>query len=74
MEAANEAARRATNAILEREGSAAPHAALWPLEEPEFFEPMRAYDLLRFQLGLPHAGIQPDLRLLRTSDHAKAAN
>ena len=74
MEAANEAARRATNAILEREGSAAPHAALWPLEEPEFFKPMRAYDLLRFQLGLPHAGIQPDPRLLRTADHAKAAN
>jgi 15-cis-phytoene desaturase len=74
MEAANEAARRATNAILEREGSAAPRAALWPLEEPEFFEPMRAYDRLRFQLGLPHAGIQPDPRLMRMFDRVKAAN
>jgi 15-cis-phytoene desaturase len=56
MEGANEAARRATNAILEREASAAPRAALWPLEEPEFFRPMRDYDRLRFQLGLPHSG------------------
>jgi len=56
MEAANEAARRATNAILDRENSLAPRAALWPLEEPDFFRPMREYDRLRFKLGLPHAG------------------
>src|SRR5262249_39771751 len=41
MEGANEAARRAVNAILEREGSTARRAQLWPLEEPEFFAPMR---------------------------------
>jgi 15-cis-phytoene desaturase len=35
MEAANEAARRATNAILDSEGLGAPRAALWPFEEPE---------------------------------------
>jgi 15-cis-phytoene desaturase len=73
MEAANEAARRATNAILEREGSTAPRAALWRLEEPSFFEPMRVYDRLRFQLGLPHAGIQPDPRLITMFDRARAA-
>ena len=56
MESANEAARRATNAILDREGSTAPRATLWPLEEPDFFKPMREYDWLRFKLGLPHAG------------------
>ena|SRR5712671_398988 len=43
--------------ILARESSAAQRAALWPLEEPEFFVPIRSYDLLRFTLGLPHAGI-----------------
>lgn len=57
MEGANEAARRATNAILDREGSLSPRAAIWPLEEPEFFAPMREYDRLRFRLGLPHASL-----------------
>jgi uncharacterized protein with NAD-binding domain and iron-sulfur cluster len=56
MEAANEAARRATNAILDREASAAARAVLWPLEEPDVFKPMRAHDRLRFRLGLPHIG------------------
>jgi hypothetical protein len=58
MEGANEAARRATNAILDREHSTAPRAATWPLEEPDFFAPMRDYDRLRFRLGLPHAGLR----------------
>jgi uncharacterized protein with NAD-binding domain and iron-sulfur cluster len=57
MEGANEAARRATNAILDRSGSTAARAGVWPLEEPDFFRPMRDYDLLRFKLGLPHAGL-----------------
>lgn len=55
MEGANEAARRATNAILDQERSSAPRASLWPLEEPAFFAPMREYDRLRFRLGLSHA-------------------
>jgi len=63
MEGANEAARRAINAILDRERSDAPRAAVWPLEEPDFFKPMRDYDRLRFQLGLPHGGFQQDLQL-----------
>ncbi|MBV8833057.1 MAG: FAD-dependent oxidoreductase [Acidobacteriaceae bacterium] len=55
MEAANEAARRAVNALLDRAGSSAPRAAVWPLAEPEFFRPLIEYDRLRFDLGLPHA-------------------
>jgi len=54
MEGANEAARRAVNAILDASGSNAAKAQLWPLQEPEIFKPMREYDLLRFKLGLPH--------------------
>jgi hypothetical protein len=56
MEAANEAARRAVNAILDSERSTRPKAQLWPLEEPECFHLLREYDRLRFRLGLPHAG------------------
>jgi uncharacterized protein with NAD-binding domain and iron-sulfur cluster len=61
MEGANEAARRATNAILDREKSSAIRAALWPLEEPEFFAPIREYDRLRFKLGLAHASLPLEL-------------
>jgi len=57
MEGANEAARRATNAILDSENSSAARASLWPLEEPELFAPLRDYDRLRFKLGLPHADL-----------------
>jgi len=55
MEGANEAARRAVNAILDASGSSATKAQLWPFEEPEIFKPMQDYDLLRFKLGLPHS-------------------
>ncbi|MGI8958888.1 MAG: hydroxysqualene dehydroxylase [Bryobacteraceae bacterium] len=55
MEAANEAARRAVNGILDQSGSHARHASLWPLQEPEYFQPLIDYDRLRFHLGLPHA-------------------
>jgi uncharacterized protein with NAD-binding domain and iron-sulfur cluster len=55
MEAANEAARRAVNGILAHSGSSAEPAALWPLQEPEFFKPMLEYDRMRFKLGLPHS-------------------
>jgi 15-cis-phytoene desaturase len=57
MEAANEAARRAVNGILQQSGSNAPPAELWPLEEPDFFRPMIEYDRMRFNLGLPHAAM-----------------
>jgi hypothetical protein len=54
MEAANEAARRAVNGVLDRCGSNAQRASVWPLQEPELFQPMIDYDRLRFRLGLPH--------------------
>lgn len=57
MEAANEAARRAVNGILQQSGSNAPPAELWPLEEPDFFKPLIEYDRIRFILGLPHASL-----------------
>jgi uncharacterized protein with NAD-binding domain and iron-sulfur cluster len=55
MEAANEAARRAVNALLDRAASSAPRATLWPLSGPEVFQPLVEYDRLRFKAGLPHA-------------------
>lgn len=55
MEAANEAARRAVNGILEDTRSSEPRAELWRFQEPEFFRPMQQYDRLRFKLGLPHS-------------------
>ena len=63
MEGANEAARRATNAILDREKSPATRATLWPLEEPQLFAPMCDYDRLRFRLGLPHADLPLELSI-----------
>jgi hypothetical protein len=54
MEAANEAARRATNAILDREGSTAPRASLWPLVEPPMFARWRQLDAELYRMGRPH--------------------
>ena len=54
MEGANEAARRAVNALLDAAGSTAAKAQVWPFEEPDVFKPLQEYDLLRFKLGLPH--------------------
>ena len=57
MEGANEAARRAVNAIIDASGSKAAQAQLWQFEEPEIFKPMRDFDLVRFKLGLPHGKV-----------------
>ena len=57
MEAANEAARRAVNALLDRVGSTGPRIPIWPLSEPDFFAPLIDYDRLRFRLGLPNHGV-----------------
>jgi len=54
MEAANEAARRAVNCLLVAAGSSAPHAQLWPLQEPGFLKPIQEIDRIRFKLHLPH--------------------
>ena len=52
MEAANEAARRAVNGILDADGFAGSRCDVWPLEEPAVLEPFRSYDAARFRLGL----------------------
>ncbi len=53
MEGANEAARRAVNAILERSGSQAARCKIWNLHEPDALAPFRAYDKARYAAGLP---------------------
>jgi uncharacterized protein with NAD-binding domain and iron-sulfur cluster len=53
MEGANEAARRAVNAIIAAAGSTATPCQIWELHEPEIFAPFRAYDRHRYQAGLP---------------------
>ncbi|WP_280829994.1 FAD-dependent oxidoreductase [Mycobacterium sp. OTB74] len=54
MEGANEAARRAVNAIIQDSGSTAAPCAIWPLNEPGIFAPQRKFDELCFRRGLPH--------------------
>lgn len=56
MESANEAARHAVNAILDRTGSDATACKIWSLSEPAIFEPLKAQDRVRYRLGLPHPG------------------
>jgi uncharacterized protein with NAD-binding domain and iron-sulfur cluster len=53
MESANEAGRRAANAIFERHGIR-DRASVWELSEPAIFEPFKRQDRLRYRLGLPH--------------------
>ncbi|MDW6025076.1 FAD-dependent oxidoreductase [Mesorhizobium sp. BAC0120] len=53
MEAANEAARRAVNGILDAAASDAVRCGVWDLNEPEIFLPWRELDLIRFTQGLP---------------------
>jgi uncharacterized protein with NAD-binding domain and iron-sulfur cluster len=54
MESANEAARRAVNTILERSGSSASRAELWPLHEPEGFDRWKRLDERLHRAGRPH--------------------
>ena len=56
MEAANEAARRAVNAILDGEGVRSQDCAVWPLDEPTALAPLRRLDRTRYRLGLSHPG------------------
>jgi uncharacterized protein with NAD-binding domain and iron-sulfur cluster len=53
MESANEAGRRAANAIIQRHGIGEP-ARIWELDEPALFAPFKRQDRLRYRLGLPH--------------------
>ena len=50
MEAANEAARRAVNGILDASGSTARRCSVWPLQEPGVFAAARALDRIRWKL------------------------
>jgi uncharacterized protein with NAD-binding domain and iron-sulfur cluster len=58
MEAANEAARRAVNGILNACGSSEKRCDILNLHEPEVFLPFRAYDRVRYRKGLPWEGIE----------------
>jgi len=54
MEAANEAARRATNAILAVSGVDAPPCELWQFDIPEAMRKAQVLDRVRFRMGLPN--------------------
>jgi uncharacterized protein with NAD-binding domain and iron-sulfur cluster len=54
MEAANEAARRAVNGVLDASGSSEPRCRIWDLEEPAVFEPLKMIDRELFRRGFPH--------------------
>jgi 15-cis-phytoene desaturase len=68
MEAANEAARRAVNALLEHDHSSAPRAGVWPLDQPWYVRPWQAVDAWRYRRGLPALLSTPEMR--RTSGGA----
>lgn len=54
MEGACEAARRATNVVLDRIGSVAPRAGVWPMQEPALFDPWKKFDAVLHRNGKPH--------------------
>jgi len=56
MEAANEAARRAVNDILEISNNNSSYCKIWELEEPLLFKPFKIKDQERFNKGLPWNG------------------
>ncbi|MFC3478385.1 hydroxysqualene dehydroxylase [Halobacterium litoreum] len=56
MEAANEAGRRAANAVLDASPGRHSRCQVWGLEEPRVFDPLKRQDALRYRLGLPHPG------------------
>ena len=66
MEGANEAARLAVNAILERSGSAAAPCAIYTLPEPAVLRPARKLDELRWRLF--HRSAKPRLQVTGDGD------
>lgn len=56
MEAANEAARRAVNAIIERTGVKADPCGVWPLHTPAVLKPFIEADCVLWHLGHPWTG------------------
>ncbi|MXV13797.1 hydroxysqualene dehydroxylase [Hufsiella ginkgonis] len=68
MEGANEAARRAVNAIIEASGIKAALCEIWNLHEPGFLAGMRDTDQKRYAEGLPYQFYEPlTFRLLETT-------
>ena len=55
MESANEAARRAVNGILDREGSSAARCQIFAFDGPAILEGYRAMDEFLFAIGMPPA-------------------
>ncbi len=55
MEGANEAARRATNCIIDAEGNKSPYAQIFEFYEPWVFDLMKWWDLSRYKKGLPYS-------------------
>ena len=72
MEGANEAARRAVNCIIDREGAFVAPCQLWQLHEPLLLAPMRLMDEARFKMGLPWQS--PNFGHAMRSDVTKAAH
>ncbi len=56
MEGANEAARRAVNAIIKESGSTEKPCEIWNLHEPDLLWTWRKHDLKQFEKGLPWDG------------------
>jgi len=54
MEAANEAARRAVNGIIDAAGGHQPKCRIWTFDASHMFEPLRRADEARFNAGLPN--------------------
>ncbi len=54
MEGANESARRAVNALLDRDGSSAARCQIRELYRPPELEPLKRIDEVRYRLGLPN--------------------
>jgi geranylgeranyl pyrophosphate synthase/uncharacterized protein with NAD-binding domain and iron-sulfur cluster len=65
MEAANEAARRAVNGLLDAQNFNGARCDVWPLHEPEILAPWRLYDAARYKAGLPW-----DDSLMQVAAHA----
>jgi uncharacterized protein with NAD-binding domain and iron-sulfur cluster len=59
MESANEAGRRAANAIIRRTNLDTTPVEVWPFDEPRVFEPLKRQDEVHYRLGLPHVGDGP---------------
>ncbi len=60
MEAANEAARRAVNAILDETGSKESPCEVWELHEPFWLKPWRWWDREQYRAGRPWQAELPD--------------